>query len=186
MLRHSLHCREEEFLLAFRSRHNSLVTRSHLSHLNQQCKCSVVHVCCSPSQEKNIMMTSQEIRGMLKYPNLDIHWFIFSLSDIDYPHSYDSNCSSDYQEYLEESNNKNEVNDDEASSQGVQLKNLKWIATLGVGGFGRVELVTLKSSNQDDQSFWYAIKINLSENVFKIKFIALSTIILFKSTEFSS
>ena len=74
------------------------------------------------------------------------------MSDIDYPNSYDSNCSSDYQEYLEESNNKNEVND-EASSQGVQLKNLKWIATLGVGGFGRVELVTLKSSDPDDQSF---------------------------------
>ena len=85
------------------------------------------------------------------------------MSDIDYPHSYDSNCSSDYQEYLEESNNKNEVNDDEASSQGVQLKNLKWIATLGVGGFGRVELVTLKSSDQDDQSF--ALKRMKKNNV---------------------
>ena len=84
------------------------------------------------------------------------------MSDIDYPNSYDSNCSSDYQEYLEESNNKNEVND-EASSQGVQLKNLKWIATLGVGGFGRVELVTLKSSDQDDQSF--ALKRMKKNNV---------------------
>ena len=33
--------------------------------------------------------------------------------------------------------------------QDVSLKSLKWIATLGVGGFGRVELVTLGANRNN-------------------------------------
>ena len=33
--------------------------------------------------------------------------------------------------------------------QNVTLKNLKWVATLGVGGFGRVELVTVGNNRNN-------------------------------------
>lgn len=37
--------------------------------------------------------------------------------------------------------------EDQLGGEKLSLKNLKWIATLGVGGFGRVELVTAGHNN---------------------------------------
>ena len=37
--------------------------------------------------------------------------------------------------------------EDQLGGEKLSLRNLKWIATLGVGGFGRVELVTAGHNN---------------------------------------
>ena len=40
-----------------------------------------------------------------------------------------------------------EQSEDLLGGEKLSLRNLKWIATLGVGGFGRVELVTAHNNN---------------------------------------
>ena len=40
-----------------------------------------------------------------------------------------------------------EQSEDLLGGEKLSLRNLKWIATLGVGGFGRVELVTARNNN---------------------------------------
>ena len=71
--------------------------------------------------------------------------------------------TSDSEEYIEQENDdalewneaKHWFHDQEqelefdSEFQDVSLKSLKWIATLGVGGFGRVELVTLGANRNN-------------------------------------